>query len=1187
MRKLLNIFLCIAIVFSNFSPLLSIRAYAEGSFSFWISYPDADVLVEENLSYEEAYNKVKDYDSTEISVGVIKNSDNRIVYAEYAVAETDYDFFTRVTGNSSIKYLCSNPSQASTCNTSSSSFVASYESTWGADSAFIDYDVNNNAVKLKVSGAIGYLPLRDVNIVPISKYYFTYNIYNYSNVYTRISFKENFTVRSEASNDSELLTSVASNNKYIYYPSKTVKNDEGNWYYIKIDDDKKGYVCSEETKLETYNEMKSDTFYYVNSNVLHFHVHKGINYAEAKFIVGTAPFSYDETGKHYTLKNSSGVALGAENRYYSFDGNYFYEKYSTMIEDYRKGTYLNSVNYANPYYPYFVYLPVHSISNYTKESFDNFVTNGTGINAFPTNPSSYVNFQTGKFSVVPPSNVSMMYGIGKIIISAQEKYGVNALTIFGAAKSESALGRSAIAFAKNNLFGYGASDSNPFGNAKIYNSVEESVNDYAFTVGVTGYGDAFDYRYMGTHLGNKQNGQAFYYASDPYSGYSKAQTPYNNDKNFGNLDEFSSTLGITKNTTNTVKIYKEPSLSSDVIYETKNYNTNRVLTNMPFVVREKITKIEDGKESVYYKVFTDVPLDKNRNLASRINYSFDISYGYIRESDLYVQNNAPKITANNIEIDQYTVFDPLTLVSASDLEDDADSKKLKITYFGDFDYDKAGIYNLTFEATDSSNLTSKTTATIKVNPTYAPEIEFEPLNIPQYKEFNELDGVVVTDKEDTDILDRLVVSGTVDTSIMGEYILTYTATDNDGNVTTKTRTVNVIANEKPVITAINKTAYLGERFDYLDGVSATDLEDGDVSSSIVYEGIVDTSNVGTYSIIYKAYDLENQETVKIVTIIVEEKRFELKDGRFYLHNLSYDKENKLIDFTGYLVIKGINNSFSDEIKYDIIFENQYNGETIVKSLSRLTDNVPFDIPSENGLDYKGSWFKEKISLSSLPSGDYTVYIRSRCGDYESKELLKNEYFNSNVVRKFTDESKGYQFRINYYNRELPLELFVRDGGLLSNVDTPTIDNMYNQVYSIDITNDGILNLKASSHNVNGDYSEKADITRILSLVNVATIETVLSKNVGSITNGPYKVNLKVSDGKDKTRVWYETAIDLTSLPRGTYSIILRTKTKDIDDYGELYDVMFMNLAKTVEVGDKKISILRNDGKRFRIEIVVE
>ena len=1196
MKKLLNIILCISIILLNFTPFYVPKVKAAGNFTFAISYSDDDVIKESNLSYEDALKLMNEYPSTEMEVAVIKNASGKIVNAKYAIAETDYENNIKIsTSSEGLKFLCSDPSEAATCSTYSSSYITYYASTWGTDTAFLDYNSTYDAVKIKISGVTGWLPLSDVNLVPISKFYGIYNTYNYdyirkSNNYPKIkATKSAINIRKGPGTDYEVVGVVSTGDTYIYYPSKSTTTSDGCiWYKIDYASSEDAYVCYKDDYFTKINRMLNDTYYYSVNNILKMQVHAGLNFYESSYTLGTAPFYYDNKGKHFYLNLSSSDGLNAENRYYSFDGNYFYKNYSDMINDYRNNTYQNAVNFNHPYYAYFLYLPAHSISGYSKEAINGFVTNGTGITAFPENPKSYVNFNTGTFSVAPPSNLSMMYGIGEAIINAQKKYGVNALTIYGAAYSESGLGKSAIAFGKNNLFGMGAADDAPFAKAITYDTVADSVDAYASSISVNSFGNINSWQYNGTHQGNKLSGTAVYYASDPYSGQSKAGTAYNLDQKFGGLDEFSSTIGVTTNKDSAVKVYKEPSLSSTVIYETKNYAKGKILVQMPFIVLEKVTVLENGNNNIYYKVLTDISLSSDRVMAPTSIYNTEYSFGYIKESDLYVQNNAPVLKTTSKTVEQHEEIDLYTLVTATDLEDNLDGKKVTISYDdSNLNLDVAGTYEVIYTATDSSNYSVRDKAIITVEPSDAPEIIFEDINVPQYKMFDKMQGVKITDDEDEDILDRLVITGDISTDEIGKYKLVYTVTDLDGNITSKERIVNVIVNEKPIINANNKVITLDDSFDYLKDVTAEDKEDGVLTDKITYEGKVDNKKIGDYEITYSVKDLDNQETIKKIIVTVEDKEYTKKDGRFYLDALLFNEKTNKIDITGYLVMKGLNNKVTDNIKYDLIFENQYNGNQFIKSLNRLTENVPFAIPGESGFDYSGSWFKDSLDLSDIPSGDYTVYVRARQNNYESKVLLKNEYFNKNIVKKFKIGTKGYNFRINYYNRQIPLELFVREDGLLSDTPAPTIDNMFNQVYKIELNNLGNLNILATSHNVNGDYSKKQNVQRWIAFENIETLEIFDTYSVGSITTGPYKVSLAVSDGKDKTKAWYNANLDLTKLPKGTYSILVRTKTGTIDDYGELYDVAFLDFNTTKNVDGKKITIRRNDEKRYRIEIIIE
>ena len=55
------------------------------------------------------------------------------------------------------------------------------------------------------------------------------------------------------------------------------------------------------------------------------------------------------------------------------------------------------------------------------------------------------------------------------------------------------------------------------------------------------------------------------------------------------------------------------------------------------------------------------------------------------------------------------------------------------------------------------------------------------------------------------------------------------------------------------------------------GVSATDKEDGDLTSKVAYEGTIDTSKPGTLEIIYSVRDSAGNEVKTIQKIFVKDK----------------------------------------------------------------------------------------------------------------------------------------------------------------------------------------------------------------------------------------------------------------------------------------------------------------------------
>jgi peptidoglycan hydrolase CwlO-like protein len=103
-----------------------------------------------------------------------------------------------------------------------------------------------------------------------------------------------------------------------------------------------------------------------------------------------------------------------------------------------------------------------------------------------------------------------MAGLGSAFISAEQQYHVSARYFVAHAILESAWGSSQLAQGKHNLFGYGADDANPYGDAVTFSSFADCINFVAHQVSVYYLtpGGAF---YHGPTL----RGMNVDYASDP------------------------------------------------------------------------------------------------------------------------------------------------------------------------------------------------------------------------------------------------------------------------------------------------------------------------------------------------------------------------------------------------------------------------------------------------------------------------------------------------------------------------------------------------------------------------------------------------------------------------------------------------------------------------------------------------
>lgn len=130
-------------------------------------------------------------------------------------------------------------------------------------------------------------------------------------------------------------------------------------------------------------------------------------------------------------------------------------------------------------------------------------------------------------------------------------------------------------------------------------------------------------------------------------------------------------------------------------------------------------------------------------------------------------------------------------------------------------------------------------------------------------------GATATDNKDGNLTAQISVTGSVNTNVAGVYTLTYRVNDAAGNAATpvtRTVTVNAVADTvKPVITLVGSSSISVRRNrTFTDpGATATDNVDGNLTSSIVRTGTVNTSKAGTYYLYYDVKDAAGNSATQV------------------------------------------------------------------------------------------------------------------------------------------------------------------------------------------------------------------------------------------------------------------------------------------------------------------------------------
>ena len=875
-----------------------------------------------------------------------------------------------------------------------------------------------------------------------------------------------------------------------------------------------------------------------------------------------------------------------DGKYYSYDGHYLYNNLVDMIKDYREGVHDRSANKDEPYYSYYQFLPHRSKTNYTVDDLDSYMRNVLNLKG-----SLYGKFLT--------DNNSMLYGTSEYYMNSEKLYGANAISVFSLSRNESANGRSSIAYNKNNVFGHNAVDGAAYTSATGYLDVKSSIYSHGYGYINYGYARVSDWRYYGSHFGDKDTGMNVQYASDVYWGEKAADYYYAFDRDNGMLDYNYYQLIVAN--VEDINVRSGPSTSSKVLYTINK-------RGITYILLEEVEGTSINGNNIWYKIQSDSNITNNyefipSNKDTWPEYNWDGAV-YVHSSYFSKINNAKKEdgtynTPSSVDKDMtnYTLKSNATKSAITPkvgkiLEDtpyyytmtlveqkgtikegsyvviiDEATNGDKTSYHIITDY---GTVQKAWISSENIKIVEKDLVSVKINEQGG---YISVYNNPGYnEELRVYNGsfLPIIGTEDNSGKTYLKVCYKIDGSLHFGYV--------DSTINNISYTLNHL-NVIPVLTAEDKVIIIHNEFNALDGVKATDTEDGDITSSIkVTSNNVNIDKDGEYSVTYSITDSYGDTVTKTIKVTV--LPMEIKDSLFMFDGLSYVSDNTFT-FSGFMGVKGMDNI---SVQEELIFVNQQTKEEYIFNLDKW-DDYPYEMSSiddKQTYNYSGGWFKSNLDLSKekLPNGDYTIYVKVTNGNKEAKTLFTNIAY-VEMTRRASGEGRGFLIDVDYSTVNSPLLFSVRDS--LISIDAPkTFDPMYNFFNTISMDNNN-LSIKGTSHSVMISLGENDNVERKLILENKVTFER-FEFDLGSITNGDYPITLAVSDNCDKTRAWYNKTVDLSSVTSGDYVIYIKNTVNGVSSYGELIDVAYTDFTK---INTNKYIFSRNDDLRLRVELKVK
>ncbi len=208
------------------------------------------------------------------------------------------------------------------------------------------------------------------------------------------------------------------------------------------------------------------------------------------------------------------------------------------------------------------------------------------------------------------------------------------------------------------------------------------------------------------------------------------------------------------------------------------------------------------------------------------------------------------------------------------------------------------------------------------------------LTISQFSEFDSMDGVSALDIEDGDLTNQITINGEVNTEVIGQYNLNYSVVDQSGNQTEESRTVDVIENGIPNFIGLDAQSIVeGTEFDPMKGVTAVDIEDGDITNNIEVIGQVDSDKSGQYILTYQVEDSDQNVITQDRVISVEENQPPVIVGA---ENISIKKDSNFDPMKGVTADDDFDGDITDQIQ--VIGEVNTGVEATYELYYKITDS---------------------------------------------------------------------------------------------------------------------------------------------------------------------------------------------------------------------------------------------------------
>ena len=282
-------------------------------------------------------------------------------------------------------------------------------------------------------------------------------------------------------------------------------------------------------------------------------------------------------------------------------------------------------------------------------------------------------------------------------------------------------------------------------------------------------------------------------------------------------------------------------------------------------------------------------------------------------------------------------------------------------------------------------------------------------------------------------------------------------------------------NAKPTINASNKSLKLGDNLDIMKNITATDAEDGNLTSRIEVESNnFEENKIGRFEVVYKVTDSDNNVTTKKIFVTVSED-YTVKKSKFgNFENLEqYNKEFKL-------PVKSVSNNAgnygSSVIANTIDGKMNTHWETNKPNNSSFNNEVIFDLGEVKGIskmayasrrDAGGKGFAHAFEIYASDEAEGNDFYLVGEGTYRDRTTDVVE-FNMNKVNarrvkfKFVEANQGWASlsEVAFYKEDALSDKINND--LFTDANKTEVTESYNTLEKVEALREEVKNHPAFS-----------------------------------------------------------------------------------------------------------------------------